>query len=110
MEMKRIRRLSQTMASKYKLKTLPKADADVRAALDWFTENRGTKIRDNFFKDYRRTKTKLQNSPITRAPFYKDYCKVRFSKFPYKVIYRMKNDVIYIVAVAHDARDDYWKR
>lgn len=61
------------MASNYKLKTLPLADADVRASLEWFTENRGTKIRDNFFKDYRRTKIRLRNSPIKRAPFYKDF-------------------------------------
>lgn len=97
------------MASNFKLKTLSGADKDIRSALDWFKENRGIKITDRFFKDYRQTKAKLRKFPHIHAAFYKDFRKFRFSKFAYKIIYKVEGDTIYIIAVTYDAREDYWK-
>lgn len=97
------------MASNFKVRTLPDADADIRNALDWFQQERGIKIRNNFFKDYLQTKAKLHKYPFLYSPFFEDLRKFRFSKFPYKIIYRVQDETILIVAVAHDARSDYWK-
>jgi plasmid stabilization system protein ParE len=97
------------MGLRFSVKILQQANDDVREALTWLQENAGAKIRDQFFKDYRHTKTRLRKTPGLRHPFHQDFRKIRLSRFPYKIIYRIEGDVIYIVAVAHDARDDYWQ-
>ncbi|MCB9040176.1 MAG: type II toxin-antitoxin system RelE/ParE family toxin [Lewinellaceae bacterium] len=56
-----------------------------------------------------RPEKKACEFPYLYAPFYKDLRKFRLSKFPYKIIYRVQDEIILIVAVAHDARSDYWK-
>ncbi|MEN0003478.1 MAG: type II toxin-antitoxin system RelE/ParE family toxin [Bacteroidota bacterium] len=90
-------------------RVLPQAMLDIADAIEWLEAEAGTKTRDRFIKDYVATRNKACKFPKLYAPFYKDLRKFRFSKFSYKLIYRIEDDTILIVAVAHDARSDYWK-
>ena len=95
------------MALSYKI--LPDAQEDLIKALQWYEAEAGTKTRDRFMKDYILTRTKACKFPALFSPFYKNFRKFRFSKFPFKIIYQIQKDIILIVAIAHDSRIAYWE-
>lgn len=51
----------------------------------------------------------LQAFPQRFARIYKQYRRFPLDRYPYSVIYGIEEDLIYIVALAHQARrPDYW--
>ena len=83
---------------------------DIRQAIAWYeAEKLGLGKRFNF--NLNNTLRAILKSPLQFPVIFEDFRKARLSKpFPFKVIYMIHEDDIYVVAVAHDKRDpEMWK-
>ena len=50
-------------------------------------------------------------SPRRHPKYFKDVCRCVMPQFPYGIYYRVENEKIRILAIAHSSRHpDYWKR
>lgn len=89
--------------------TFPSAERDIIQALDWYSEKGGKKLVIRFLRAYIKARTNACENPYTQAPIIEDFRKIRLAKFPYGIVYKVHNDEVYIIAVAHDKRHpDYW--
>jgi toxin ParE1/3/4 len=65
---------------------------------------------DRFAGQIEASAARIRINPLMPRCFYRECRKVKADKFPYLVIYRVKNDVVQILAVMHTSRHpDYWK-
>jgi plasmid stabilization system protein ParE len=84
------------------------AEADYTESLCWYAE-RSTTAADDFDEEFSRALNEIVSDPL-RFPS----CDLRhrfylMRRFPFRVIYRVDGDDVFIMAVAHAARSpDYW--
>ena len=86
------------------------AEQDYAEALLWYVEKSQTAA-ERFEAAFERTLDAILAAPdrFPRCDERHRYCRMR--QFPYRVIYRVKEDEIIVIAVAHAKRDpDYWAR
>lgn len=96
------------MAFPYKI--FPEAQADLDAALDWYGEQGGQELKGRFFAAYLEARHRICDTPEIFPFSFEQFRKARLKAFPFKIIYRVEKDTVYIVAVAHDKRGpDFWK-
>jgi len=46
----------------------------------------------------------IKNNPLTFPIYFKNYRKALLRKFPYSIIYRIENERVLILAIAHERR------
>ena len=86
----------------------PDAEAEYEAALDWYME-RSVQAADRFEAAFDAVIQAIAESP-KRYPMLDD--RHRYSllrRYPYSVIYRLDDDLVRVIAVAHSKRlPGYW--
>ena len=87
-----------------------RAKPDIRRAIAWY-ENEKPGLGKQFNLGLITVFQKILKSPSQFPVVFNDFRKARLPKpFPYKVIYWIHEDVVYIIAVAHDKQHpDFWK-
>ncbi len=94
----------------YNYRVIPTAEYDLESALSWYYDQGGQSLRKRFFNAYEQVRDKVCTNPEIFSFSYKNYRGARFKKFPYKIIYKIRDDDIFVLAIAHDKRHpDYWK-
>jgi plasmid stabilization system protein ParE len=87
----------------------PEADAEYIAAIAWY-QSRSPRAADRFETEVERVLNLISESP-EMCPKYDEVH--RFSilrRFPYSIVYRLRNQRAFVVAVAHSSRSpDYWE-
>jgi plasmid stabilization system protein ParE len=88
----------------------PAATDEVSAAAHYF-DIQGPRLGDEFLDDYRFTLSRIAEAP-EQVPRIRGECRKRnFARFPYAVIYRVRQGCVEVVAVMHlHRRPFYWKR
>ena len=87
------------------------ADAELTDAIRWYEQQRpglGAELFDAISEtiDLIRTHPDIGTPRATRLPSRQ----LRVNRFPFHIVYRIRENDIYIVAVAHTSRrPDYWK-
>jgi plasmid stabilization system protein ParE len=87
------------------------ASDELTAAIRWYEMRRsglGAELYDAVVRtiDLIRAHPDIGTSRLGRLPSRH----FRVARFPYKVVYRVRDDDIYVVAIAHASRrPDYWK-
>jgi plasmid stabilization system protein ParE len=87
------------------------ATAELTDAIRWYEQQRaglGAELFDAITEtiDLIRTHPEIGALRATRRPSRQ----LRVNRFPYSVVYRIREDDVYVVAVAHTSRrPDYWK-
>lgn len=87
------------------------ATAELTDAIRWYEQKRtglGAELFDAIVEtiDLIRTHPEIGTPRSTRQPSRQ----LRVTRFPYSVVYRIRDNDIYVVAVAHTSRrPDYWK-
>lgn len=83
---------------------------DIRQAINWY-EDEKPGLGRRFNANLNTTLRKVLKSPLQFPLLFEDYRKARLSKpFPFKVIFMIQDNEVYVVAVAHDKRDpEAWK-
>ena len=91
-----------------RFKILEQAELELDDAYDYYEyelEGLGRKFLEEFKGGIKR----ILNHPRAWSPIRKDIRKCILKKFPYNIIYAIEEDLIIILAVAHQhRRPDYW--
>ena len=92
----------------YKIEFHPGALKEAESAIQWYVE-RSSPASSAFIAELTHAVDKISHAP-NRWPKYKDETRrYFFPRFPFSLIYRVKNDVIQIIAVMHHRRKPgYW--
>jgi plasmid stabilization system protein ParE len=87
------------------------ASDELIAAIRWY-EARRTGLGAELHEAVVRTIDLIRNHPDSGSPRTGRFPsrQLRVARFPYKVVYRVRRDDIYIIAIAHTSRrPEYWK-
>ena len=86
----------------------PSAAEEAEAAFEWYLD-RSPRAANAFLDQLSHAIDRIQDSPETWPVYYSGTRRYIFTEFPFQVVYRVKNDAIEIVAVAHGRRRPrYW--
>ncbi len=86
----------------------PDVGHEVKAAYEWY-QNQAIGLGDDFIAELELAYQAVVELPNTWPKFQQDFRRFLLSKFPFSVIYRFKNETIFVVAVMHNSRKpDYW--
>lgn len=92
------------------LQIAPEAEDEIARSVEWYAE-RGERAVRGFVEELDGILEQARAHPM-RWPIWRgEVRKVTFAHYPFSVFYRVRNDVVLIVAVAHaKRRPGYWLR
>ncbi len=86
----------------------PDIASEVRTSFNWY-QNQAAGLGDDFLSELEGSYQAIIELPDTWPKFQKGFRRFLLSKFPFSVIYRKSEDVIFVVAVMHNSRKPgYW--
>ena len=88
----------------YRLEITKAAQQDLEESYDWY-ETKLAGLGDDFISAVEDAITTIIQHPESYAIFVDDYRKVSTTRFPFKVIYSLKGELIIIWSVYHHSRD-----
>jgi len=94
--------------SKMRFKILEQAELELDDAYDYY-EYELEGLGQKFLEEFRGGINRILNHPYAWSPIQDKVRKCILKKFPYNIIYAIEEDLIIIIAVAHQhRRPDYW--
>jgi plasmid stabilization system protein ParE len=81
----------------------PEAAADVRAAFEWYEDQREG-LGEEFLVELARAETKARTNPFSFRILHRDARRILLRRFPYQLFFRMVSDVVVVVACFHGRR------
>ena len=81
----------------------PEAAADVRAAFEWYEQQREG-LGSEFLAELARAERTVQTNPLAFRIVRRDARRLMLRRFPYQLFYRVVTDVIVVVACFHGRR------
>ncbi len=86
----------------------PEVSLEIKSAYVWY-QAQAEGLGDDFIDELEATYQKVVDSPQRWVIFQKGFRRCLLFRFPFSVIYRQQDDIIYVVAVMHNRRKpDYW--
>jgi toxin ParE1/3/4 len=86
------------------------AENDLEKIIKWYGKE-NTDLIKKFVKEFEEKLQIIILNPFLFQEFYKDYRKANTGKFPYKMVYRISNESIVIIAIVHNKRHSkVWKK
>jgi toxin ParE1/3/4 len=83
--------------------------AEFRDAAHYY-DGQVDQLGDRFAGQIEASTARISNNPLMPRCFYRECRRVKADRFPYVVIYRVKDEMVQILAVMHTSRHpDYWK-
>src|ERR1043166_5795064 len=93
----------------YSIEILPGARNDLRGAYDWYFQ-RNPAAATSFLAEIERAIATLSDNPLMWPSYVEGTRRCVLRRFPFSIIYRVKDSSILIVAVAHGRRrPGYWR-
>jgi toxin ParE1/3/4 len=87
----------------------PIAQGEFEDAFDWYA-SRSPKAAIEFTEEVAKATNRIMQNPLMYASVGRRYRAVLVHRYPYRIIYRIVNDTIFVVAVAHTKlRPTYWR-
>ena len=87
----------------------PAASKELDRAVDWYIQEAGQRVAAGLIEDFDHLLTLIQEHPLIGALEKSGVRKLVFRRYPYTLVYRLKNSAITIMAVAHHSRrPEYW--
>jgi len=86
----------------------PEVSFEIKASYRWYQEQVDG-LGEDFLKELESAYQAIVELPQTWPPFQKGFRRYFLSRFPFSVIYREKDNSIYVVSVMHNSRrPGYW--
>ena len=89
---------------KWRLVIRPRAETDLREALDWY-ESKRTGLGAEFLAEIESAIQALVHDPDRYTIYYRGFRRVFVRRFPYKLFYRLEGDRIIVFRILHAHRD-----
>ena len=87
----------------------PEARAEFDEAVLYYERQRED-LGDEFIEDFLLAMTEIEEAPGRWPEIDPGIRRFLMSRFPYRVIYRLANDLVEVIAVSHSARHpDHWR-
>ena len=87
----------------------PAVALEVKASYHWY-QDQLQGLGDDFLTELESAYEAIAELPETWPRLQRDFRRFLLGKFPYSVIYRLKDRAVFVVAVMHNSRKpDYWK-
>jgi len=94
-----------------RLRSHPGARRDFNLAIDWYIAEAGKPTAANFAADVEQLRSLILDNPRIGTPGRSDTRSFVFKRFPYTLIYRVRGDVLEVLALAHHSRrPGYWAK
>ena len=92
-----------------RIRLLPAASIELDAAANWYATHAGRAVARSFIAAYEEAATLVAANPEIGAPGLTGVRKLPMRTFPYLVVYRLHQDHVAVIAVAHQRRrPGYW--
>ena len=96
--------------SRYRLDIWDEAEDELFDAVEWYNAEREG-LGDQLLVELEQTLGYVSSTPLQYPIVDGELRRAMIPRFPYSVIYRLRNDVIEIIAVMHQSRrPDRWKQ
>lgn len=93
----------------FEIETHPEAAEELREALAWYAD-RSARAPTRLLREYDEHVAIIRSNPDGIRLIYRQYRRLNLSRFPYAIIFRLRQRSIFIIAVMHERRHpDYWK-
>ena len=87
----------------------PAAAKELDRALDWYIQEAGQRIAAGLIEDFDHLLVLIQDHPQIGALEKSGARKLVFRRYPYTLVYRVRDSSVIILAVAHHSRrPEYW--
>lgn len=87
----------------------PEALAEVEEAARWYRTNGGARTSHTFSQEIRRIVELAVEQPGLGSPGLHGTSRLYLRRFPYTLIFRIQNDILRVIAIAHQSRrPGYW--
>ena len=87
----------------------PEAGQELEGAALWY-EQRQPGLGEDFIEEFERTLRRIVAEPERWRKIRNDNRKLNFHRFPYAIVYSVRDDVLYLKAVMHlHRRPFYWQ-
>lgn len=88
----------------------PDIAREIKASYEWY-QNQAEGLGDDFMAEVESAYEAIAELPNTWPKFSNNCRRFLLSRFPFSVIYRAKNNSIFVVAVMHNSKKPgYWER
>lgn len=88
----------------------PDISLEIKDSNDWY-QGKGFGLGDDFINELESAYQAIMEFPETWPYFKRGFRRYLLSRFPFSVIYRIEEDIIYIIAVMHHKRKPgYWTK
>jgi len=87
-----------------KLLITPAAAEELQDIAAWYAERANSALGSAFIDEFERTITLLLANPAIGGTFSRRFQQFSLRRFPYRIIYRLLNDELHILAIAHHRR------
>ncbi len=85
------------------------AETDIEEIIEWYGKENKDLSRE-FVKILEQTFEQIIANPFLFQQVFEDYRKINTAKFPYKIIYRISENKVIVLAVIHHKRNpEVWK-
>jgi plasmid stabilization system protein ParE len=92
------------------VRLFPEAEAEVVANERWYGQ-RSPAAAEAFLAEVDDAIARIGEAPETWPRYRRDTRRFILRRFPFSVVYRIEDDGVYVVAVAHaKQRPEYWRR
>lgn len=88
----------------WKVNVRPRAAADIRAAQNWYEEQREG-LGNEFLASVADTLASLEERPDQLPEYYNGFHRALTARFPYKIFFRLEGDLVLVFRVLHAARE-----
>ena len=89
---------------------LPEAEEEILQAVNWYYDQEHTLAAD-FYREFKKAEAAIESFPEFWPPLAGGYRRKPLNRYPYGLIYRLEDDLILVVALAHASRKpDYWRK
>ncbi len=91
-----------------KLKFHPQVSDEIKASYTWY-QTQAIGLGDDFLDELESAYHAISELPQTWPFFQKKFRRFLLSRFPFSIIYKENDNLIYVVAVMHNSRKpEYW--
>jgi len=92
-----------------RLELHPAARRELQLALDWYIIEAGQLTAARFLDEFEHLQTLIRDNPHAGSPGKPGLRRIIFRQFPYTLVYRVRGELIEILALAHQSRQpEYW--
>ncbi len=91
-----------------KIKFHPDVAIDIKESFDWY-QKQADGLGNDFLNELESAYQAVSELPNTWPKFQNNFRRFLLSKFPFSIIYRASNELVYVVAVMYNSRKPkYW--